>query len=993
MEDAAREVLRDSEVLKVTLQAYATPTSDDGSPPTPAGDLKDKDRRVLAVISHQYFGEDEQGAFLVLKPPTGSTLAPRVVSVEHVFPIVGRFSITMAQGSQQLVGFGTSATLNQPKTDLFVTITPDGSSPPLTLLTHDLTQLRALLAEYKRLKEIADSAPTSTAVTTYSWLAPYTARQHSPTPPFSSKSPPPDLRVVTQPLHTRLSKASAGDPGDDAGDIAIIREDWLRTRAREACAQEQDAESRRTTYRLRLGTFNVNGKLPSQDLAGWVGGRRGVGSGFLPPVPTVSPLDVGLDKVLGAETQSGSGTEDDKKSSLSSETETAVAAPPNEDFAKEETDAVAVASPVKEEESDPDFLVLGFQELDLSTGALVYATDTTREDSWVAAVLAGLGEKAELYEKLASKQLVGMLIIVMVKKRLRPSVIDVKTCSVGAGIMGLMGNKGATAVRITLAPLLSDSTSVPTVLTFVNAHLAAFDEMVDRRNADFHDLSRRLVFNGAWNPSSSQYTEAYSVFESDCLFWMVDLNYRIDLPDQDLRNILGSAARDIYLDSVQRFDQLKIAITKSKAFVGFSEHQIAHLPTYRFAPGVMTDKMGYDMKRKPAWCDRILTIVEPTVSFEQLSYASHPEISQSDHKPVSAEFIIKCDNHRTDGYDRVLGRLYKTVYDFEEFEEPPKLKVSETSVDLGKVRYNRPATRSIQVRNVGKQPCAFRFVAADPHESLHPKWLKIEPLAALLLPEETCEVSITCRVDRTTAESLTTAPELACTLILHTELGKDHFVLLTGEYERTCFGNSLKTLTRLPGPIRSLESKDLLPEEKANNAPREPMRLANWLMDHASWIVDHKEHVQKLFLSDTAEDILVSIRDCLDTGDEFPLMPDIETPDTTHILAFGEALKQMLDSLSEPVIPWQFHERCAQILDRDMAIDCLSELPAASVNVWISVTSLLHFISQQGDDPAARANELAAIFSNILLRDDSSYQYTPISPWKKRDFLMLFIRP
>ena len=28
----------------------------------------------------------------------------------------------------------------------------------------------------------------------------------------------------------------------------------------------------------------------------------------------------------------------------------------------------------------------------------------------------------------------------------------------------------------------------------MNAHLAAFDEMVDRRNADFHDLSKRLAF-------------------------------------------------------------------------------------------------------------------------------------------------------------------------------------------------------------------------------------------------------------------------------------------------------------------------------------------------------------------------------------------------------------------------------------------------------------------------------------------------------------------
>ena len=44
--------------------------------------------------------------------------------------------------------------------------------------------------------------------------------------------------------------------------------------------------------------------------------------------------------------------------------------------------------------------VLGFQELDLSTEALLYSTRTTREDAWCAAVLAGLGEKAAGYRKV-----------------------------------------------------------------------------------------------------------------------------------------------------------------------------------------------------------------------------------------------------------------------------------------------------------------------------------------------------------------------------------------------------------------------------------------------------------------------------------------------------------------------------------------------------------------------------------------------------------------
>ena len=119
------------------------------------------------------------------------------------------------------------------------------------------------------------------------------------------------------------------------------------------------------------------------------------------------------------------------------------------------------------EEEDPDVIVLGFQELDLSAGALLYSTETTREDAWLNAVLAGLGEKAVEYEKvsnparrrrvsspthdvpfifctrlahtqLASRQLVGMLVMILVRRTLRDCFGRVQTASVGAGIMGLM---------------------------------------------------------------------------------------------------------------------------------------------------------------------------------------------------------------------------------------------------------------------------------------------------------------------------------------------------------------------------------------------------------------------------------------------------------------------------------------------------------------------------------------------------------------------------
>lgn len=65
-------------------------------------------------------------------------------------------------------------------------------------------------------------------------------------------------------------------------------------------------------------------------------------------------------------------------------------------------------------------------------------------------------------------------------------------------------------------------------MTFVNAHLAAFDEACDRRNADFHDLSKRLLFDSGVPAREHEDQDGYSspptvplnIYQSDALFWL-----------------------------------------------------------------------------------------------------------------------------------------------------------------------------------------------------------------------------------------------------------------------------------------------------------------------------------------------------------------------------------------------------------------------------------------------------------------------------------------
>jgi phosphatidylinositol-bisphosphatase len=124
----------------------------------------------------------------------------------------------------------------------------------------------------------------------------------------------------------------------------------------------------------------------------------------------------------------------------------------------------------------------------------------------------------------------------------------------------------------------------------------------------------------------------------------------------------------------------------------------------------------------------------------------------------------------------------------------------------------------------------------------------------VLLPRESTTLTLSVYVDDTSAAIFNTGPRRIGTfLVLHALLGKNYFISISGEYggyftnppriftltyghvEHTCFANSLARLVRLPGPIRAAEG--LVPEENAVNAPREVIRLVNWLMTHAASIV------------------------------------------------------------------------------------------------------------------------------------------------------------
>ncbi|KAJ7753891.1 DNase I-like protein [Mycena olivaceomarginata] len=906
LESSIRALLRPSDQVKVVLEALVVPPPNNAGTPDPSpgsssrSQIDDtRSKRILAVVAHSDGpNTQEEGSVFILKWKAAGRAFDQS-DILRVFPVFGGFSITMAQVRRETWPMGESS-----PGLLSLTITQGDIQDlePLTLATQHVQTLRDVLAECKRLKEIAGEL-LQLRIMNRRVNDHQTRRQ-----PLLHRSPrsrgwcrtPQNVSHYqrclgsrktcasrTKPLHTRLSAAFAGEAGDDFTDIVRIRDEWIRSRVRETSSKGKQ------NLRVRIGTFNVNGNLPSQDLSPWVGGNGNAPAPISDePKPEAAPAPSRV--VLGE---------------------------------KDSVDA----------DADPglDLLVLGFQELDLSTEALIYSTSTLKEEAWCTAAFAALGARAELYEKL-----VGMLIVVIVRRTLRPCFSEIKTSAAGTGIMGLM-NPG------------------PTVLTFVNAHLAAFDEMVEKRNADFHDLAKRLRFDlGPTLPegATAPVPVTCNIFESDALFWMGDLNYRIDVADADVRIILAAEewAESRY-ETLLQYDQLKSAVRANKAFDMFSEGPITHLPTYRFNCGIAEGRS----RLRPE-----------TASCMDRSCALHlkrlrPRAAAELYRPSANQHRVTIGLCRPSLPSRLTytispprrlpaDKLYRQLNGLEDAHEDTNarinLKIMNAAVELGKVSYKQTVTQQVGIRNIGKVPCAYRLVPIDPESSVHPDWLKVEPMTALLLPDELAYITLTAYVDNDSASRLNIDHKaLECTLILHTVMGKDHFIAVTAEYVPTCFANTLSRLTLLPGPIRSLKSRsELLAADRAINAPREIMRLVNWMMGPDL-------HLDNVFVSPADETKVATIRECLDTGADFPFSPDPK--DDQAPVAFGETLFRLLDSLPEPLIPVELHLRCSEATNRYEAFELLDALPPTAVNVWISVTAFLHFVCQSSADPDAKTQK------------------------------------
>ncbi|KAJ4835937.1 hypothetical protein Tsubulata_021863 [Turnera subulata] len=434
--------------------------------------------------------------------------------------------------------------------------------------------------------------------------------------------------------------------------------------------------------------------------------------------------------------------------------------------------------------SDVGIIVVGCQEVEMGAGflAMSAAKETVGLEGssigqwWLDNIGKGIGE-GTAFERMGSRQLAGLLISLWVRKELRTDVGDVDAAAVACGFGRAIGNKGGVGLRIRV---------YDRIMCFVNCHLAAHLEAVNRRNADFDHIYRTMAFGrsstlgpAAGVSSTTQATKGSNapsihsddlkpdLAEADMVVFLGDFNYRLfGISYDEARDFVSQRS----FDWLRERDQLRAEMKAGRVFQGMREALITFPPTYKFArnqPGLG----GYDSgekKRIPAWCDRIIYRdsrsasesecgLECPVLASVYQYEACMEVIESDHKPVRCKFHVQVAHVDRSVRRQELGEVIKTNEKIQSMLKD-SIYVPETTVSVNEIVLQNQDTSTMKITNTCMKDkavfiikCEGQSVVKEDGEEADyrprggygfPRWLEIMPVAGIIKPGQSVDVSV-----------------------------------------------------------------------------------------------------------------------------------------------------------------------------------------------------------------------------------------------------------
>ncbi|EDO07509.1 endonuclease/exonuclease/phosphatase family protein [Babesia bovis T2Bo] len=223
---------------------------------------------------------------------------------------------------------------------------------------------------------------------------------------------------------------------------------------------------------------------------------------------------------------------------------------------------------------------------------------------------------------LKSCSMVGLYLTVFVSEKLRPTVRDLVTTYVKTGFNGNVGNKGAVGIRFNMGGQS---------ISLIDVHLNSGKLPQGVRISELDFVIRNLF----------QEHGEYSLLDDDLFVLGGDFNFHIvsmdDLGTTEVFKQIYGGNISVLLEDDEFLSEIKHPMSHLRRI---REATITFEPTYKFKKG--TD--FYEVKRTPAWCDRILYGGNNGSDSESrvrcLSYRRHEKMVSSDHKAVSALFEL-----------------------------------------------------------------------------------------------------------------------------------------------------------------------------------------------------------------------------------------------------------------------------------------------------------------------------------------------------------------
>ncbi|KAG7833633.1 hypothetical protein KL942_003277 [Ogataea angusta] len=295
--------------------------------------------------------------------------------------------------------------------------------------------------------------------------------------------------------------------------------------------------------------------------------------------------------------------------------------------------------PAPEKYPEYDIIAVGLEEVvELSPGKMLNI-DASTKIFWEKKIKETLNwfKEGVGYTLLKSEQLGGILSLVFVQEKNFEYISNVETSFKKTGFRGISANKGGIAIAFDYSSSIR--------LCFIASHLAAGHHNVDERHQNYKAIANGLRFR-----------HNKSIRDFDCVFWVGDFNFRIDLPNEQVRTHLD----EVRFTPLFEYDQLNKQMATGESFPYFNEMAINFPPTYKFDRGTDTYDTS-DKQRVPAWTDRILSLARSkNVVLRQLEYGCAQEIKFSDHKPVYGVFHAKLDIADQKIMSEIEKQLYET---------------------------------------------------------------------------------------------------------------------------------------------------------------------------------------------------------------------------------------------------------------------------------------------------------------------------------------------